>query len=99
MGASLMFLLTWPFLFPFIQGYRKNLTNALQVLSSSKTWVGYCTGTDLSGLPPLKKSIFDPSAGIIEPDKDLKEKLNMEYARNYRILIDFSIFRRNIFRI
>ena len=98
-GVSLMFMITWPFLFLFLKGYRKNIGKAAQVLVSSKTWVAYCGGTDLSGLPLLKKGIFDPSAGLRDPDQDTKEKLNIEYARDYKLNIDFSIFWRSIFSI
>jgi O-antigen biosynthesis protein len=97
LGISLIFILTWPLLFMFLKGYRKNLINAIRVLSSSKTWVGYCTGADLSGLPSLKKGVFDPSGGISNPDNDTKERINMEYARDYKIINDFTIFWRSIF--
>lgn len=99
LGVSFMFILAWPFLFLFFRGYRNNLLNAFRVLFSFNTWVSYCKGTDLSGLPLLKKGIFDPANGITDPDKDVKEKLNMEYARDYRVSVDFSIFWRNIFKI
>jgi GT2 family glycosyltransferase len=96
-GISSAFLISWPFLFPFFSGYRKNLGNAIKVLFSSRTWVSYCQGTDNTGLPTLKKGITDPSFGLTNPDKETKEKLNMDYARDYKIIIDFSILWRYIF--
>jgi hypothetical protein len=97
LGVSFMFILIWPFFAPFFKGIRTNLTNAFKVMSSSKTWVGYCNGTDLSGLPSLKKGIFEPSSALVNPDKETKEKINIEYARDYKIAADFSILWRNIF--
>jgi GT2 family glycosyltransferase len=96
-GIALIFILTWPFLFIFIKGYRGNLLNAVQVLFSSKTWVGYFSDTDVSGLPSLRKGVFDPSGGIPDPDNDTKERINMEYARDFKINNDFIIFWRCIF--
>ena len=97
LSVSFMFLFTWPFLFLFIIEYRKNLGNAFRVLFSSYTWVGYCKGTDHSGLPALKKGIFDPAGNLWDQDQDTKEKLNIEYARDYKIYNDLSIFLRCIF--
>jgi GT2 family glycosyltransferase len=97
LGVSFMFIVTWPFLFPFIKGYRKNIGSAFHVLSSSKTWVGYCDGTNPSDLPVLKPGVMNASCGLLDPDQETREKLNMEYARDYKIFNDFSIFWRSIF--
>ena len=97
LGVSLMFILTWPFIFPFLKGIRINLVNAIKVFSSSNTWIGYCKGTDLSGLPTLKKGIFDLSFGLKDPDQETKEKINMEYARDYKVSVDFSVLLKSIF--
>jgi O-antigen biosynthesis protein len=97
MCVSIAFLLTWPFLFPFVKGYRNNMGNSIKVLFSTKTWIGYCGGTDISGLPSLKKGVFELSNRLNSADQDTKEKLNMEYSRDYKVTIDFSIFWRSIF--
>jgi O-antigen biosynthesis protein len=96
-AVSFVIILVWPLLFLFYNGFRKNLINAFKVLSSSKTWVGYCDGTDLSGLPVVKKGIYSPSIGLKDPEKDVKEKINMEYARDYKVYNDFIIFWRFFF--
>jgi GT2 family glycosyltransferase len=95
--ASFALIVTWAFLFPFVKGYRKNLGNAFHVFFFSKTWIGYAQGTNLSGLPILKKGVFDPCIGVANPDQETKEKINMEYARDYKVLNDFSIFWTGIF--
>jgi len=97
LGVSFMFLLTWPFLSPFFKGIRKNIPNALKVMISSRTWVGYCAGTDLSGLPVLKKGVFTPSAGHQISDQETMEKLNIDYARDYKVSSDFSVFWKSFF--
>jgi GT2 family glycosyltransferase len=97
LSVAVFFILSWPFLFLFITGFRRNLSNAVSVLISSKTWVGYCGGTNLTGLPALKKGVCDLSIGLQNPDQETKEQLNMEYARDYKIANDFSIFWRTVF--
>jgi lipopolysaccharide/colanic/teichoic acid biosynthesis glycosyltransferase len=98
-GVSFMFILIWPFFAPFFKGIRSNFANALKVMISSKTWIAYCSETDLSGLPVLKKGIFEPSTLLVNPDKETKEKINIEYARDYKIAADFSILWRNVFNL
>ena len=95
--ASLIVIATWPFLVPFFKGYRRNFLNALKVISSTNTWVGYCTDTDHSGLPVMKKGISDPSIALFEPDQDTRERINMEYARDYKITNDFTILWKFLF--
>jgi len=98
-GSSLGLLLTWPFLFLIFRGCRNNAGNALLVLLSVRTWVGYCKDANLDGLPVLKKGIFDPLTGINIFDQDTKEKINMEYARDYKLFNDLSIWWRGIFNV
>jgi len=97
MGASLFFCLSWLFLFPFFKEYRKNIGNAIKVLFSTRSWVGYCEGPAISGLPSLKKGVFNPCSQIPDASLETKENQNMEYARDYRIYNDFSVFWRNVF--
>ncbi|MCB8995460.1 MAG: glycosyltransferase [Bacteroidales bacterium] len=96
--TSLVLLFSWPFLFAFLKSYRENFGNIFRVIFSFRTWVGYCPETDISGLPALKASVFSACAGEQEMDRETREKINMEYARDYKIYNDFSIFWRNIFK-
>lgn len=96
-GVSLGFLVTWPFLFPFFKPYRKNILNVFPVLFSLNTWISYCSGTNITGLPSLKKGIFNPGIGIENQDQEIREKINMEYARDYKLSNEFAIWWRAMF--
>ncbi len=94
---SMFFIIFSPFLFPFLKDYRNILISSLKVLLGQYTWISYCTEADPSSLPKLKKGIFDLSPNK-KGDNDLKflEKLNLEYARIYRLSTDFGILWKNI---
>ena len=94
---SSLFIIFSPLLFPFIRKYGKVLISSMKVISGQYTWISYCADTDNSNLPKLKNGIFDLFIGE-EENTDLKflEKLNLEYARIYRLSTDFGILWKNI---
>ncbi len=97
--ASLMIILFSPFLFPFFKKYSLFLKNAFNVLSGNKTWIGYSRKSDLSMLPRLREGVFEiTSADGGETDDSRIEKLNLEYARDYKIAIDFTLLWKNLIR-
>lgn len=97
---ALFFLLFSIFLFPFINNYGSILKSSIKVLLGRYTWVSYCTDTDISNLPKLKNGIFDLWLNK-EKKRDLLfiEKLNIEYARLYRLSSDFGFLWKNIFQL
>ena len=91
--TSLAVVLLYPFLFLFSKFFQRSLKNALVVLSGKRTWVGYCSKVDMSMLPTLRRGIIElDTLSPGETDISVLEKLNLEYARNYRILLDFNLF-------
>ena len=95
-----MILVLFPFLLFFVRYPGRLLVNIVRVLSGLYSWVGYApvTPPDLQELPKVKKGILTPLDGISEPDlaPGLAERVNITYARDYRILKDLNILLRGI---
>ncbi|MFM9984870.1 MAG: glycosyltransferase [Flavobacteriales bacterium] len=75
--------------------------NVVGVLFGSKSWVGLYfskTSSEFYKLPRLKKGVLSPRD--MYPDNELNEentqKLNIVYARDYRVMNDLYIVGRNL---
>ncbi|KPK83841.1 MAG: hypothetical protein AMS27_11725 [Bacteroides sp. SM23_62_1] len=93
--SSFLLLLLYPLLLPVVRDRMNGLINILRVLTGSCSWVGYYPVSNRQdrNLPGVKKSIFTPADGLenIEIPEDAIERLNIMYAKNYRILTDAGI--------
>ncbi len=92
--TSLLFLLLSPFICWFYSQKGKFFSNILKVLTAEKSWIGYITETGtFENLPEIKKGILH--AGDLFPelalDTEKSKRLNMLYAKDYRILTDAEI--------
>lgn len=71
------------------------ILNIIRVMFGFRTWVGYSTDNNAT-LPKIKKGILNPTD--ILPDKRIDEetatRLNMLYARDYRMGSDLNIIWR-----
>lgn len=78
----------------------KFLVNILKVLFGFRTWVGYSTGND-AALPRIKKGILNPTDVLPDKKIDLETatRLNMLYARDYRMGSDLNIIWRGFRRM
>ncbi len=91
---SLGFLLLLPVLFLFQKKPGGFFSNSFKVMFARKSWVGYY---DLSKseyhLPKIKKGVLTPVDGmkIKSGDKEVIEKLNLIYARDYTVWKDLNI--------
>lgn len=98
--VSLLLILLSPILIWFIKGKLKAYANLFAVLFGSKTFVSYCTAeNDITLLPKIKKGVF--SVGMVygrEVKKDVADRLNIMYAKDYRVSHDvtmlFKLWRR-----
>lgn len=74
------------------------LLNIFKVLFGVKTWVGYkITQTDTGAtLPRLKKGVLNPADAIKNKNigNDTMNRLNLLYARDYKISNDLNIIRK-----
>ncbi len=98
--VSLLIILFSPILIWFIKGKLKAYANLFAVLFGSKTFVSYCTAeNDITLLPKIKKGVF--SVGMVygrEVKKDVADRLNIMYAKDYRVSHDvimlFKLWRK-----
>lgn len=91
--VSLLLILLSPILIWFIKGKLKAYANLFAVLFGSKTFVSYCTAeNDITLLPKIKKGVF--SVGMVygrEVKKDVADRLNIMYAKDYRVSHDVTM--------
>jgi hypothetical protein len=88
-------IIIFPILLILVSNRWKMIKNLFSVLFGGKSFVGYCSdkNSDTSLLPKIKKGIFTPLT-IINKDKitkELVERLNMMYAKDYKIIQDLNI--------
>ncbi len=88
--ASLVFLLFSPVLVWFTKSPRNFMKGIFSVLRSHKTWVGYTPGLETNlDLPKLKQGLVQISSSKTSPE--VKTKLNVLYARDYKLRNDLSL--------
>jgi len=95
--TSLVLIVFSPILFPFFKKYSRFIAAALLVLTGKKTWVGYCRKGDLSMLPRIREGIVQLNSPVtLDADDPVIEKLNLEYARNYKVSVDFILLCKHL---
>lgn len=82
-----------PLLFIFMKRPHGFIWNILRVLSGNRTWVGYSKFSAPQNLPPVRKGILNPTDALNFniPDTETAIRLNMLYARDYRLSSDINI--------
>lgn len=87
-------LLVSPFLIWFYQRKKQFLLNLLNIIAGRYSIVGYDHSLidNTFGLPKIKKGVLHPSDGIISNDPEGESKINLIYARDYSMKMDFIIF-------
>lgn len=92
---ALLFAVLSPLLIWVVHSKKQFLSNIFQVFKGERTWVGYFEGgdEDPEGLPALPPGILHPLIGKGKEEKgpDMVRKLNVVYAKDYRIRNDLSI--------
>lgn len=95
--SSIILLILSPLMLPFVKHFFGLYKNIFLVLLAKRTWVGYYIlekDTNISvNLPKIKKSVLNPVDGLKQNDisEETIEKLNMLYARDYKVLNDINI--------
>ncbi len=96
----LVMLPLMPVLLFVIRGVGPFVTNWIQVLSGSKTWIGYwqISPDSIKGLPPLRTPVVHQAAkySTTQINEADVRKLNYLYAKHYSISDDLSMVVRNI---
>lgn len=90
---SFLLLAFSPLLFIFMKRPHGFIWNILRVLSGNRTWVGYSKFSAPQNLPPVRKGILNPTDALNFniPDTETAIRLNMLYARDYRLSSDINI--------
>jgi GT2 family glycosyltransferase len=97
LALACMFLALLPILILFVSDRLGLIRNIFQVFTGRKTWVGYSPLADGQGseraLPKLKPAVLHPAVYRQEAAGNPENiiKLNVLYAKDYRVLNDLSI--------
>lgn len=92
--VALLFLIFSPILFWFQHHKGSYFLHCWQVLTGCKSWVGYAGDEDT--LPPLKGGILTPLDILPRAANLNAHRLNIRYAKNYKLSNDINILLRNI---
>ena len=92
------FLLFSPLLVFFVKNKMNYFSNIFDILSFKKTWISYTPILKANKLPKIKEGILSPDNLFknIKFTSELIEKINLMYARNYKIRNDLVIIFKNI---
>lgn len=94
--CSILLLPSFPLWAIFVSYPFRAFGRIVRVLAGHQTIVGYHIddNTDVSDLPQLKKGILSPvqDSGGEPDDPQRSNRINMTYAKDYRVLNDIQIF-------
>ena len=97
---SLFFFVISPLLFIIVEKPSGFIMNIFRVLLGINSWVGYyqSTGGNHPGLPRIRPGILTPHDGSpgLGDEEGLTEKLNLNYAKDYRITNDLNMIVRSL---
>lgn len=91
-------LITWPVTLFFVKRPFRFVQNIVQVLLGKKTWVGfYANDPAAKKLPSIRPGVLSPvHQSLASADNpETTRKLNVLYAKDYRILNDLNIVFRS----
>ena len=93
---SIVFLALTPLIIWFMKSPLGLIRNVLFVLIRKRTWVGYVKDLNANQnfhLPKIADSVLNPVDGLEagQPDEDGLLRLNMMYAKDYRVSNDLNI--------
>jgi GT2 family glycosyltransferase len=90
--VSLFFLISSPIFLFAVKNRKKFIQNLLNVLIGKKSIVGYQEqNTTTIDLPRIKPGILHPADELTFNDDSITDKLNLIYARDYKVVKDFTI--------
>lgn len=99
--TSFTLLALSPLMLPVQKSPKGYFINCFRVLAGKRSWVGYHdddSSTSHPALPSIRPGIFHPADGIQIPitDAEMIQRINLLYARDYRIQTDVFILWKNI---
>jgi len=98
--SSIILLLFFPALIVVSKSFLGLLRNILSVLFGLKSWVSYHKSDKNDALPKIKEGILNPVSHLRSEYSELTLfKLNMLYAKEYRLKNDLDILLKNLNRL
>lgn len=98
--SSLILLIFFPIIVLLTGSIIGLLKNILSVLFGIKSWVSYHKLGEKDALPKIKNGILNPVSHINKEQSELTLfKLNMLYAKEYRLKNDLDILLKNLSRL
>jgi GT2 family glycosyltransferase len=95
-GMAVFLLVFNPVVFLTLKTKRNLFKNIFHVLFGKKTWVGFAQTSKTHELPHIKMGVLNPA--MLQKDRHLNEdmlqRLNMIYAKDYRVINDLAIVFR-----
>jgi len=102
-ALSFLFFVISPFLLIIVENKSGLVKNLFSVLLGINSWVGYfrSTGGHHPGLPRIRSGILTPLDGMSlkAVAEGLTEKVNLDYAKDYRIMNDLNIILKSVRRL
>ncbi|HQW86270.1 MAG TPA: hypothetical protein PLH93_03740, partial [Flavobacteriales bacterium] len=94
--AAALLALTLPINLWFVRQRSGYVANLWQVLLGRRTWVSYHRQpARTTKLPPLRRGVLDPVRALGLPaDALVVDRLNLMYAKDYRVWDDLRYIRR-----
>lgn len=95
---SFTIIIFLPFFFLFMKNFFGLLLNIFLVMISKRSWVGYFPKSTEHKLPQIKKGVLNP-LDIVKSKEITEEmgfKVNLFYARDYKITNDINIFFKGL---
>jgi len=97
---SVCLLVVFPVLMFFIKNPHLFLRNIILVLFGIRSWVGYkiTSSSEIHNLPAIKRGVLFPVDAFKNKtiSDEANHKLNLLYARDYRVLNDLSIIVKGL---
>ena len=92
---SILLIPAYPLWAPFVRKSFRALGGLFQVLAGKRSLVGYAIYPefDPESLPRIRKGLLPPKPGLSSDDIDAEqaERINIMYAKDYRLSNDISI--------
>ncbi len=101
--SSVILLLGAPFLVFYFNKPGTYLKNCFRVFWGRFTWVGYCLAENINTnqLPSIRKGVLSPADNMLKNKLTASsiERLNLLYAKEYRVYNDFVILFKSFKKI
>mgnify|MGYP000867418995 CR=1 FL=1 len=94
---TLLLIATLPLMLIFVTNKTNFIRNVFEVLIGQKSWVGYNKlGSNLHDLPIIRNGVISCSESLVDITDNNAARLNIMYAKDYKVLNDFLMVLKNV---